>query len=166
MKTKCALIYSVCSVAWLLSLDLYAQTLTITFTSSTVAEWYYVSDKASTVAEWYYFTDGPSKVAKWVYFTSTPSSANVLLTSERRKDTTWLYISDSPSTVADWIYISDTPSTVAEWVYIADSPKAADVLIYTDDPSLKTPRVVACVLEYLKKKTKRDEGGMSARGHR
>ena len=69
-----------------------AQTVTITFAPSTAAEWYYVSESPSQVAEWYYFTDQPSGVAKWVYFASKPDIADVVLTSELRKDTPWLYI--------------------------------------------------------------------------
>lgn len=157
MRTRCIFTLSMLSVLSMCLAKVFAQTLTITFAPSQVADWYYVSDRASSVAEWYYFTDGPSKVAKWVYFTSDVASADVVLTTELRKDTPWLYISEKPSKVADWIYISDTASTLAEWVYIADSPKAADVMIYTDDPQLKAPKVVACVLEYMKKKRKQQD---------
>ena len=45
----------------------------------------------------------------------------------------------------------------AEWVYIDDFPRAADLILFLDDPRLATPRVIACVLEYLKKKEEENQ---------
>jgi hypothetical protein len=148
---------SILFVASCLQLEGAPVTLAITFKSSVVADWYYVSQHPSQVAEWYYFTDIPSKVAKWIYFTDDRNAADVILTPELGADVPWLYISDQSSRVASWIYISETPSKVAEWVYITNSPKAADVTIYTTSGEMRAHKVIACVLEHLKKKSDEQE---------
>ena len=134
----------------LLSSFIFTQSLSITFSPVVSADWYYVSDSPSVAAEWYYFTNKATPAAKFVYFTNSPLEADVTITSDLNVNNDWIYISDSPSLAADWIYISDSPSMAAEWVYISNSPLGADYLIYSGDSQLKTPKVVACVLEYIK----------------
>tara|TARA_Y100000588_G_scaffold222325_1_gene236217 strand:- start:290 stop:460 length:171 start_codon:yes stop_codon:yes gene_type:complete len=48
-------------------------------------------------------------------------------------------------------------TVAAEWVYIADSSRVADLILFVDDPRLATPRVIACVLEYLQKKEEENQ---------
>ena len=95
-----------------------------------------------------------ARLRRGVCFAPKPENADVILTQDLRIDTPWMYISHSPSTVAEWIYISDSASELAEWAYIADSPKDADIIIYAESPNMRGPRVIACVLEYLKRKRK------------